>query len=234
MAKLMYEHVFAAGGFSGESFDIAVGPANTGLIDVLLSAGDGALTDNAPHALVSTGALTAARALDISGMETEGAGGGGQALNGRFFYLSVQNTDIETNPITISSSTSINGVGTLVIDNVGDYLFTHLSGGVWRANFLPSTVPDTASMVRVTFAAADWVGNAITILRTGTPGAGQVGPHDLAAYNSYLVQIINTDQTPDEMVDVELQFAGSGNITMRKAPRAAAFAGIAVISGTVD
>ena len=57
MAKMNYEHVFSSAGFSGESFDIAQGPANTGVIDVLLSVGNGALTEDAPHALVSTGVL---------------------------------------------------------------------------------------------------------------------------------------------------------------------------------
>ena len=234
MAKLMYEHVFAAGGFSGESFDIAQGPANTGVINVLLSAGDGALTDQAPHVLVSTGALTAPRALDISGMETESANGGSQALKGRFFYLSVLNTNIVTNNITITSSGTINGEASLVIDFEGDYLFHHVAGGVWRVNVLPRTVPDTASLIRLVIASGDWTNNSVKVLATGTPGVGEIGPHGLAAYNSYLVQVINTDQTPDEMVDVELQFAASGDITLRKAPKAPAFNGVVVISGTTD
>jgi len=234
MAFLTYSHLMASGGFSGESFDIAAGPANTGIIDTLLSAGDGALTDEAPHVLVSTGALGAARALDISGMETESGAGGGAALRGRFFYLSILNTDITTNNITVAAGSTINGLGSLVIDFEGDYLFHHISGGDWRVNVLPRTTPDTASLVRIPFVSGDWTSNAITVLATGTPGAGQVGPHGLAAYNSYLVQVINTDQTPDEMVSVELQFAASGDITLRKAPRAAAFAGVVVISGTTD
>lgn len=234
MSSINYTHIFAAGGFSGESFDVAAGPANADLIDVLLSVGDGALSDQAPHVLVSTGALGAPRTLDITNMETESGAGGGQALNGRFFYLSVLNTDIVTNSITVVAGTSINGLGSLVIDFEGDYLFHHISGGVWRVNVLPRTVPDAASLVRIPFVTGDWASNALTVIATGTPGAGEVGPHDLAAYNSYLVQVINTDQTPDEMVDVEIQFAGTGNITLRKAPRAPDFAGIVVISGTTD
>jgi len=226
MAKMLYEHVLASGGFSGESFDIAQGPANTGIIDVLLSAGvASALTDNAPHVLVSTGALTNANALDISGMEVEAAGAGGVALRGRFFYLSVQNTDIATNNITVTSSATINGLASLVIDHVADYLFHHVSAGVWRVNALPTPGQNFASIVRVPFTTTDWVSNVLTITQ---------GTHGLAAYDSYIIQIINTDLSPVENVDVEMQFAGSGNITLRKAPRAADFNGIAIIAGTID
>jgi len=232
MSKLHYANVFASGGFAGESFDIAAGPANTGLIDVLLSAGDGALTDEAPHVLASTGALGAPRALDISGMETESAGGA-QALRGRFFYLTVQNSDIDsTNTLTLSSSATINGAASFVIDTTGDYLFHHIASGVWRANYLPDGYPSSAELQRIPFATTDWVSDAITVIASGSPGAGQVGPHDFAPYNSYIVQVLNTDLTPDEMVDVETQFAGSGNVTIRKAARQAAFNGIVVIVGT--
>ena len=232
MAKLLYEHVFAAGGFSGESFDIAVGPANTGIIDVLLSVGDGALTDQAPHVLVSTGLLAAPVALDISGMEVESVAGGSQALKGRFFYLSVQNSDIGTNNITITSSDTINGAASLVIDTAGDYLFHHIAAGVWRVNYLASAPFMAAEVARISFLTTDWVSNAITVIQTGSPTAGQVGPHGLAAYGTYLAQVINTSVTPNEMVDVELQFAGSGNVTMRKAPAAPIFNGVIVLGGT--
>jgi len=236
MAKMFYEHILAAGGFSGESFDIAAGPANTGLIDVLLSAGDGALTADVPHALVSTGALGGPRTLDLSGMEVESVAEGSQALRGRFFYLSVQNSDISgTNTITISGSTSINGSATLVIDQASDHLFHHISGGVWRVNVLPRPgTPGMANMERVTFLTTDWVSNAIKIIQTGTPAAGEVGPHSLPAYDGYLIQILNTSVSPNEYVDVEIQQAANGDITLRKAPRAAAFNGTAMIAGTAD
>ena len=63
------------------------GSADTRLIDVLLSVGGAALESNAPHALVSTGALGASRTLDISALEAENALEGGEDLPGRFFYL---------------------------------------------------------------------------------------------------------------------------------------------------
>ena len=106
------------------------GSANTDIQDILLSAGNGALTEHTPHVLVSTGALGSARTLDLSAMEVESAAYGAHPLDGRFFYLSVQNSDISTNNITISGSTSINGVANLVISCACDYLFHHVSGGV--------------------------------------------------------------------------------------------------------
>lgn len=238
MAQINYSHVFAGAGFSGETFDIAAGPADTGIIDVLLSVGDGALTADAPHVLVSTGALGAAVALDISAMEAESVAQGGLALNGRFFYLSVQNSDISTNNLTVTGSTSINGSASLVISSTGDYIFHHTSGGVWRANVLPLPAEKLATIARIPFLATDWdagaIKNTIVALQTGAPAAGQVGPHSLTVASSYVVQVINTDLTPDELVDVEVQFAANGNITLKKAPKAADFAGVIVIVGSLD
>jgi hypothetical protein len=238
MARINYATLLATGGFAGETFDIAQGPADTGIIDVLLSVGAGALTCDAPHALVSTGALGAAVALDISGMEVETAAEGSMALNGRFFFLSVQNSDIVTNNLTITSSVTINGAASLVIKAQGDYLFTHEEGGKWRANILPLPSEAHATIARIPFLATDWdagaVKNTIKILQTGVPAAGQVGPHKLKVYHSYNVDIINKDLTPNEMVDVEIQFNADGSILLKKAPKAADFAGVAVIVGSLD
>jgi len=98
MAKSFYEAIIASGGFAGEVFDVAAGAANTDIIDVLLSAGDGALTQNAPINLISTGALGATRDLDITAAEDDG----------RVFFLSVRNSDITTNDLPITATTDIN------------------------------------------------------------------------------------------------------------------------------
>jgi len=237
MAKLNYEHVFSSAGFSGEQFDIAAGPADVGIIDVLLSVGDGALTEDAPHVLVSTGSLGGARNLDISGLESETAAKGGQALDGRFFYLSVQNTDILTNSLTVSGGATINGSATFTISTEGDYLFHHVTGGVWRCNILPRPAEKLATLARIPFAAADWAAGTadmIKVIQTGAAGAGEVGPHDITAAGSYIVQVINTDLTPDELVDVEIQYASNGDVTLRKARKAPEFNGVAILIGTLD
>jgi len=237
MAKLNYEHVFSSAGFSGEQFDLAQGPADSGLIDTLLSVGDGALTEDAPHVLVSTGALGGSRTLDLSGLEAESAAKGGQALDGRFFYLSIQNTDILTNSITVSGGATINGSANYVIQTEGDYLFHHVTGGVWRCNILPRPSEKVATLARVDFLTADWTGGTadmIKVIQTGSTAAGEVGPHDITASASYVVQVINTDLTPDELVDVEVQYASNGDITLRKARRAPDFNGTAIIIGTLD
>lgn len=215
------------------------GSIDTDIQDVLLSTGDGVLTEDAPHVLVSTGALGAARNLDISGMEAEIAARGGEDLPGRFFYLSIQNTDISsTNTITMSAGSTINGAATFVISSEGDYIFHHTRDGVWRVNVLPRPAEKIATLVRIDFTSADWdagtENNTITVLQTGTPSAGEVGPHLITPYDSYLVQVINTDMSPSELVDVEVQFAANGDITLRKARRAPDFSGTVVISGTLD
>jgi len=236
MAILNYSHVFSSAGFSGEDFDVAQGPADTGVIDILLSAGDGALTEHAPHVLISTGALSAARQLDISGAEVESGAYGAQALDGRFFYLSVQNSDISTYDITVVSSSTINGATGFVISSGNDYLFHHINSGDWRVNTLIRPDVDLASLVRVDFVTTDWTNGTadmIKCLQTGSPSTGEIGPHSLAAYDTYIVQVINSDLTPDEMVDVEIQFAANGDITIRKAARAPDFNGTMIIAGTL-
>jgi len=237
MAQVNYTHVFSSAGFSGEQFDIAAGPADALIINGLLSVGNGLLTEDAPHVLISTGALGGARILDISGLESESVAKGGQALDGRFFYLSIQNTDILSNSITVSGGATINGSATFVISTEGDYLFHHVTGGVWRVNLLPRPSEKIATLARVPFAAADWalgIVNAVKVIQTGSPGTGEVGPHLITVAGTYVVQVINTDLTPNELVDVEIQYAANGDVTLRKAQKAPAFNGVAVLIGTMD
>lgn len=213
--------------------------ADTLIQDVLLNVGDGTLTDDAPWMLTSTGALGAARELILDNTEVESAAKGGQPLNGRIFILSVQNSDILTNALTVTGSTSVNGsAGGIVISTEGDYLFQHVQGGVWRANILPRPSESLATIARIPFIAADWdagaVKNTIVVKRIAPIAAGQVGPHLLTAAGSYVVQVINTDLTPDEQVDVEIQFAASGDITLKKAAKAPDFNGVVVILGSLD
>jgi len=214
------------------------GSPDTDIQDVLLKTGNGAMETDAPHALVSTGALGAPRTLALDNMEAENAAQGSAALDGRFFYLSIQNSDISsTNSITLSGSSTINGAASYVIETTGDYLVHHISGGVWRINVLPTPGEVTATMKRIPFAAADWAAgtnNEITCIPSGAPGAGQIGPHTLTVAGSYVVQIVNTDQTPDEIVDAEVQFDASGNITILKAGLGPAFNGVMLIVGTLD
>lgn len=234
MAKMNYEHVFSSAGFSGESFDIAQGPENTGVIDVLLSVGNGALTEDAPHALVSTGVLGAARSLDLTGMEAETLANGRAALDGRFFYLSIQNSDISTNHLTVSGGSTINGEATFVISTTGDYLFHHISGGVWRCNVLPTPGESIASYKRIAFATTDWVNNKIVVKQSAPVGAGEVGPHGLTPYDGYVFTVLNTSLTPNEYVDVEVHQAMNGDLTLVKAAKAPAFNGAIMIVGAMD
>lgn len=214
------------------------GDKDLGIQDILLKTGNGALTDDTPHVLVSTGALGAARQLSIAGMEVESAAKGSMPLPGRFFYLSVQNTDLPTNPLTVVASGTLNGIASLIIDDTGDYLFHHVGSGVWRVNELAAPPTDLATIKRVSFLASDWdagaIKNTIKIIPSGSPVAGEVGPHGLLVAGSYLAQVINTDLTPDEQVDVEIQFAGDGSITLKKSPKADDFSGVIIIAGSLS
>lgn len=215
------------------------GSADTKLISNLLKAGNGVLTTDTPLVLYSTGALTTARTLDISALEAESVQQGGEALNGRFFYLSVQNSDISPSvSLTVNSSATINGLSTLVIKKATDYLFFHEAAGVWRCNVLSRPGEAHATIAQIDFTAADWnagaVKNQIKVIQTGVAAAGEVGPHNLKVYPQYVVEVINKDLTPFEAVDVEVQFDNSGNVTMVKAQKAKPFNGTIVLIGSLE
>jgi hypothetical protein len=227
MAKSFYETIIASGGFAGESFDVAAGPANTAVVDVLLSAGDGILTEDAPVSLVVTGALGAARELDLTNCEQDG----------RFFYLSVRASDITTNSLTLMVTTDINGMGPtsgLTISEAQDYLLVHESSGTWRAYQQKLTQGADSQVYRATFSAGDWAAgtaNQITFVQTGAPGAGEVGPHSLGISSSYTVNVYR--DSDDEAVDVGVIVdGGTGNVTLTKTGLGADFAGRVMIVGT--
>lgn len=47
--------------------------------------------------------------------------------------------------------------------------------GVWSP-----TIPGPGGNISINFTASNWQGNTITVIPSGTPGAGQIGPHDIA------------------------------------------------------
>ena len=227
MAKNFYETIIASGGFAGEHFDVAAGPANTGVIDILLSVGDGTLTEDAPISVISTGTLGADRVLDLSNLE---------AADGRILLLSVRNDDIGTFTLTLQATTSINGFGPttgFIISSAKNYWLIHETGGFWRAyeqrlNFGASSV-----VYRDTFVAADWANgtnNQITIIRSGAPGAGEIGPHNLADADSYVVQVYRNND--DELIDTGVIVdSATGNITLTKTGLGQNFDGRVIIIG---
>lgn len=231
MVKSFFEPIIASGGFAGEVFDVAQGPANTDVVDVLLSASGGTtasiLQENAPVNLLSTGELGGDKELDITGVEQDG----------RFFFFSIRNTDISSFDLTITATTDINGGGaSFVVSEATDLIFVHESGGTWRAyeQQLPSFVTDTAAIFRDTFTASDWSSgtiNNITIIQSGTPGAGEIGPHSLAIAGSYLVQVYR--DSDDELVDVGIVVDEStGDISLTKAGLGTNFDGRVIVAGT--
>lgn len=215
------------------------------LLKNLAPLAEAVLTEDAPLCLVSSGALGADRILNFSGMEVETAARGGQPLNGRFIYLSVQNSDVNNSgtgyKLTLKGSGTVNGVASVDITSPGDYWMVHDENGNWRINILPQPGEALATLVRVPFAAAKWGQhptnkNTIVCLQTGIPGNGQIGPHGITAYSTYLVQVYNTENaTWTEQVDVEIKVDKiTGDITLQKAQKAVPFDGILVISGSLD
>jgi len=122
----IFESILVSGGISGEAYDINQGPLQTDIISDLLQDGSPTspsfLQENTPIHLISTGDLTGPRELDISGAET----------NGRLFFLSIRNSDIDVYSLTIVSSDVINDNSELEIFFPGDYVFVHVSNGIWR------------------------------------------------------------------------------------------------------
>lgn len=232
MTKQFFETIIASGGLAGENFDVAVGPANTGVIDVLLSVGNGALTDNAPLVMRSTGPLGAAqRVLDISAMEQDG----------RIFILNVENTDISpaTNELIITPSVTVNGTAAFAIDEPSHWFFVHTSGGVWFAFRMfteDDKVVEAARLVRISFALTTWANGTadeLKILRTGAASApaGEIGPHKMDIADTYIVQVYDKTGTP-ELVNVEVTVdSATGNIFLKKAPLAGDFNGEVIIIG---
>jgi len=237
-----YAGLFSAAGLAGNSFDIANGTPNTLIIDVLLSAGNGILTEDAPMVMFSTGAITASRTLDITALEDESAVRGGAELLGRMFMLSVQNSDISpTVTITLNSSNNINGAATMVISGLGDYLFQYLGSGDWIASILPKPSEKHATLNALSFASTVWnahatIKHSILVSQASGAAAGRIGPHGIKAATSYLIQVYNTDITPYEQVDAQVfvDNAGSGDITLKKAAGAPNFNGIVIISGSLS
>lgn len=228
--KSFYEAIIAEGGFAGQVFDVTQGdagsfPDNTDIIDVLLNVGNGILTGNAPVNIISTGAFGAPRSLTITATEQ----------NGRFFFLSVRNSDITTNNLTVIASSDINGGGaSFVIASARDFIFVHETGGVWRAYEQKQNLSNFARVFRVTFAALTWsagTNNRITVIRTGAPAAGQVGPHGLALASSYVVQVYR--DSDNQLVDTGVVVDPvTGNITLSKTGLGQNFAGRIIVVGT--
>ncbi len=87
----------------------------------------------------------------------------------------------------------------------------------------------------VSFTAADWaagVANVITVIRSGAPAAGQIGPHGLTPSDRYVIQVYDTTVSPSEQVEVETTIdPTTGNITLTKSPVPPDFPGYLVIVG---
>ena len=228
MAKSFYETIIASGGLAGEHYDVAIGPVLDGVLEVsALSAGDGSLGIDCPISVISTGALGAARELDISACEQDG----------RIILLSVRNSDITTNNLTLQATGSINGTGPttgFVISAEKNYWLIHESLGEWRAYEQRLSVGAAATVFRATFASTKWnegaTNNQIVVVRTGASGLGEIGPHNLMNADSYVVQVYR--DSDDELVDVGLIVdSTTGDITMTKTGLGQNFAGRIIVVG---
>jgi hypothetical protein len=88
------------------------------------------------------------------------------------------------------------------------------------------------------FEAADWaagIPNRITVIATGTPGAGELGPHELPTGGTYHVSVFKEDGTPVAIgVDTEVEVSlTTGDVTIIKTGISTPFKGRIVISAAV-
>lgn len=227
MSRSFLETIFLGGGIAGAVFDIAAGPANTAIINTLLSAGDGDLTADTPLFLRSTGALGAPRALTLDDAEDDGP---------RIIFIDFFNTDIAVNNILVSGSVSINGAAVITVSEVSQWILFHVGGGIWYAlRQWPQNTVEGAAIRRLTFASALWAAgtvNQITITQSAAPGAGEIGPHGLDLSDTYVVQVYDTDGAVSELVGVDTEVdPATGNITLFIAGPGQAFGGTVVIIG---
>lgn len=61
-----------------------------------------------------------------------------------------------------------------VFEKTARYVWTYR--GLW-----PISSGGQGGDVTLNFTASDWLGNTLTIIPVGTPGAGQIGPHNIPA-----------------------------------------------------
>ena len=127
MTKSFYESIQVHGGFSGQFYDLNQAPLVDDICDSLLqNAATSNLQENAPLYLGSSGNLLANRAITLDGAE----------VNGRLFFLHIDNDDIGTFSITLTSSGTVNGFLSEVISSNGDYILIYQTGGDWRLQSL--------------------------------------------------------------------------------------------------
>ena len=89
--------------------------------------------------------------------------------------------------------------------------------------------------VEVVFTVADWLAgssvNEIVVIPSGTPGAGEVGPHTQPIGRAYGMSVFKDDLPLTIGVDIELKISlATGEITLIKAPLADPFDGRIIIT----
>lgn len=229
MTKNFYETLRIHGAFETQVFDVAAGPANVGVIDTLLSVGNGQLQVGAPFTLRSTGALGAGRTLDLTAVEAVP----------RTFFFDVFNTDLNPNNLILSPSVSINGAASISISEVSQWILYHVGGGVWYGlRQWPQNTVEGAAVKRLSFAIGVWAAGTadeIIITQSAGPGPGEIGPHGLDIADSYEVQVyrlagggLMTLLIVQTVVD-----PATGNITLTIANPGLAFPGTVIIVGDI-
>lgn len=221
MTREFYTTIIANGGLAGQSFDINLGPAEPDIIDTLLSVSGGtnpsALQENAPTSLISTGDLSTPKELDLSQIE----------INGRIFFLSVQNTDLDTNSLTITPSgitgSNINGETSLVVTTPEDYVFIYTVNG-WRAQAVYTPEEKSNLELELEFKASQltsfkelsYTGNNLTTVNIYTDNLMTIllFTKSLSYTGSKLVQTILTRISDGAVVTKDLTYSGNNLISV--------------------
>lgn len=217
MAHEFYTNIIANGGFSGQSFNINQGPAQTDVIDVILSASGGSvpsvLQENAPISLISTGLLNTPKELDLSQVEA----------NGRLFFLSVQNTDLDTNSLTLVSGSNLNGDASLIITDPDDYVLVYTVNG-WRVQSIYTPEEKSNLELEMEFKASQlsnfkellYTGNNLTTVNTYTDNTMTVLLFNktLSYTGNKLTQTVLTRISDGAVVTKDLTYSGNNLISV--------------------
>jgi len=92
-------------------------------------------------------------------------------------------------------------------------------------------VASHSSLVSLSFSASDWVLNSITVIPSGTPTAGQIGPHGISSGKVLFSRVQSKNGTSYKEVFLEVEYDSSINtITLTKDGSYPAFDGEILIS----
>lgn len=117
----------------------------------------------------------------------------------------------------------INTATNEVFEKTAETTWTYV--GVW-ASFAP-----TGGNIALNFTIANWSGNTLTIIPSGVPGPGQIGPHNIPVGNVIYTKVQMKTGSQYEEVFIESDYDSVTNtILLTKSSSVSAFDGAILLS----